>query len=271
MQYRPGYTQGYGLFAQPLTPAVRLLLILNIAIFMVRLLVGPPFDLIFGLSGAGLARGFLWQPLTYMFLHGGVFHLFINMLILYFIGTEVERTLGSRNFLIVYFVAGVLGGLGWLLLSSGGICIGASGAVMGMLGAYAALFPHREITVLVFFILPITMKAWMLAAGLAAMEFVLMTSRPDVGIAHAAHLAGIVAGYVFVYVAFRKGGLRIRFSRDRKTPPHLKVLRRESSITVSQAEIDRLLEKIANQGMGSLTKRERAILEKASAERRSRL
>lgn len=271
MQYRPGYTQGYELFAQPLTPAVRLLLILNIVIFMVRLLIGPSFDLFFGLSSAGLTRGFLWQPLTYMFLHGGVFHLFINMLILYFIGTEVERTLGSRNFLIVYFVAGVLGGMGWLLLSAGGICIGASGAVMGMLGAYAALFPHREITVLVFFILPITMKAWMLAAGLAAMEFVLMTSRPDVGIAHAAHLAGIVAGYVFVYVAFRKGGLRIRFSRDRKKPPHLKVLRREGSITVSQAEIDRLLDKIANQGMGSLTKGERAILEKASAERRSRL
>ncbi len=271
MPYRPGYTQGYGFYAPPLTAAVRLLLILNVVIFMIRLSIGPRFDLLFGLSGAGLSAGYLWQPLTYLFLHGSLFHLLINMLILYFLGTEVERTLGSRNFLIVYFVAGVLGGMGWLLLSPGGICIGASGAVMGMLGAYAALFPHREITVLVFFILPITMKAWMLAAGLAAMEFILMTSRPDVGIAHAAHLAGLAAGYVFVYVAFRKGGLRIRFSRGRKKAPHLKVLRREGAITVSQAEIDRLLEKIANQGMGSLTKRERAILEKASAERRSRL
>lgn len=279
--YRPGYTREFGLFAQPLTPAVRVLLIANVSVFIIRMLVHSKaphaFDALFGLSQALYRNGFVWQLFTYMFLHAGFIHIIFNMLILYFLGTEIERTLGSRSFLLVYFVSGILGGLGWLWLTSDPRvpCIGASGAVFGLLGAYVAMFPHRYITVLIFFILPVTLKAWALAAILAGIEFLLMTARVEDQIAHAAHLAGLLAGYVFAFVVFRKGGfrvpgLRIRIIRD-KNQPGLKVLRRDDARpAVSPDEIDRILDKIANEGMSSLNSRERAILEKASTDRRSR-
>ncbi len=279
--YTTSYRRDYGLFAQPLTPAVRVILIANLCVFVLRLLVQSrspgAFDILFGLSEHVYRNFFVWQPLTYMFLHAGVYHVLFNMLILYFLGTEIERTLGSRNFLMVYMTSGLLGGLGWLLLTPNPAipCIGASGAVLGLLGAYVALFPHRYITVLIFFILPVTLKAWVFAAILAGIEFLLMTGRVEDRVAHSAHLAGLLAGYVFAFVVFRKGGFRkpkfrIRIVRD-KNPAGLKVLpREESAASVSPEEIDRILDKIANQGMTSLSSRERAILEKAGSQSRSK-
>ncbi len=281
--YRSTYNQSFGLFAQPLTGVVRVLLVVNLLVFILQWvgnaqiirLLGPEAafaaERIFGLSRADF---FLWQLVTYMFLHGNLVHLMMNMLILYFLGTEVERVLGSRNFLWVYFVSGLLGGLGWLALAGPqDICIGASGAIFGLLGAFVALFPQRHITVLVFFILPITLRAWMLAAILAGLEFLWMTQGTGrSGIAHSAHLAGLVAGYMFAYVAFRKGGLRIRLVRSPRNPAGLKVLRREDapreSSAISPAAIDAILDKIAHEGMQSLTRKERALLEQAATERR---
>jgi membrane associated rhomboid family serine protease len=269
--YRPAYTSEYGLFAAPLTHAVRILLILNVIFFVVRLVVNSraphAFDILFGLSEDLYKNGFVWQLFTYMFLHGNVLHLAFNMLVLYFLGTEIERTLGSREFLLIYFISGLLGGLGWLLLSSGGLCIGASGAVFGLLGAYVALFPNRYITVLIFFILPVTLRAWALAAILGGIEFLLMASNVDDRIAHSAHLAGLVAGYVFAFTVYRKGGFRmprVRIHRPGRQQPNLTVLRREDAQPPTSGEIDAILDKIASQGMSSLTAEERKLLEKAS-------
>lgn len=278
--YRSSYAADFGLFAAPLTPAVRTLLAVNVVVFLVRTLVQwrvpGGFDLLFGLSEALYRDAFVWQLFTYMFLHGTVWHLLFNMLILYFLGSEIERALGSRDFLMIFVISGLLGGLGWLLLAApGSVCIGASGAVFGLLGAYVALFPQRYITVLVFFILPVTMRAWVLAVVLGSIEFLLMTSAPGGQIAHSAHLAGLVAGYVFAYMLYRGVGPRWRLPRIRvlrnKTAgaqPHLTVLRNEPAAMADSEEIDRILDKIAQQGMSSLTKKERAVLEKASAARR---
>lgn len=272
MGYRPRFTRDYQLFAEPLTPAVRVLLVTNALVFILRVLVHSRvpgvFDYLFGLSADWYRNLFVWQIVTYMFLHAGVFHLLFNMLILYFLGTEIERTLGGRNFLLIYFVAGMLGGLGWLWLTETGICIGASGAVFGLLGAYVALFPQRYITVLIFFILPVTMRAWVLAAVLGGIEFLLMTTHVSNRIAHSAHLAGLVAGYFFVFVVFKKRGWRIRFrtgSRARK----LTVLRGEDVAMPGETEIDRILDKIALKGMSSLSRQEKETLAAASAARRS--
>lgn len=281
MTYQTTYRSQYGLLAQPLSGAVRVLLIANVAVFVINiiadwiLLPSQPgqigmFAAIFGLSRHAVIP-MVWQVGTYMFLHGGVLHLLFNMLILYFMGSEVERELGTRNFLFVYFVSGVLGGLGWLVLADPHqVCIGASGAIFGLMGAYVALFPHRYITVLLFFILPITLRAWVLISILAAMEFLGMTlGFGRSGIAHSAHLGGLVAGYAFAYAAFRRGFPRIRVVREKRAnPAGLHVLRREDVTPVSAAEVDQILDKIANHGMQSLTRAERAMLERASEQRR---
>ncbi len=266
--YSPGFHVG------ALTPAVTVLLILNVGLFLVQLFVDRQaegsFTLLFGL-GADVARtGFIWQFVTYMFLHGGVFHLFINMLILFFLGPEVERTVGTRHFLGLYFISGIIGGLGWFAISDHGLCIGASAAIFGVLGAFATLFPHREITLLLFLVLPVTMKAWVLAAILTGVSLLYVIGHFEDGIAHSAHLAGVVSGFVYAYTVFRGGGIKFRISRSPRNKPGLKVLRREDALSVDQGEVDRILDKIANKGMGSLTRRERDVLDRASRNRRGR-
>ena len=182
----------------------------------------------FGLNGQLLVRGFFWQPLTYMFLHAGWIHLSLNMLTVLLFGSGLEMEIGGRRFWRVFLTGGVLGGLGWLALTAvlpylpsaealtlwmpqsvrtwlgGGnaagrtldaaLCIGASGGVFGLIGAYAALFPNREVYVLLV-VIPVRVKArtlaWLLGA-LTVAEAVFVQSQ----MAYAAHLAGGVAGYL---------------------------------------------------------------------------
>lgn len=269
-----GWWRNYRLMVEPLRGGVRTLLILNVVIFVLRFFVqlkaGAAFDILFGLSEDFYTRGFYWKIVTYMFLHGGFFHLLFNMLILYFMGTETERTIGTPNFLLLYFISGMLSGLGWLLLSGGGRVIGASGAVCGVLGAFAALFPNRRITVLLFFIIPITMRAWVLVLVLAGLEVMFMVSHVMPIIAHSAHLTGLAVGYIYAWIAFRGGRLNIRIHRNVKNPAGLKILHREDADAISPQEVDRILDKIAHEGMSSLTPKERTVLEQASGQRRNR-
>ncbi len=177
-------------------------------------------------------------------------------------GPETERVLGRVSFLIVYFLSGILGGLGWVLIGSQGLCVGASGAIFGLLGAFATMFPHRRITLLLFFIIPITMKAWMLVSSLALMELLLLLSREGGGIAYAVHLGGIMVGVIYVWILsgkaeqWRRRGPRLRVVRGGRLPmsePHV--------------EIDSILDKISRKGIESLTTREREQLMQASQER----
>jgi membrane associated rhomboid family serine protease len=264
--------QDWGFYTPALSPTVRVLLIINVVVYIVRVQVnkatGGAFDIIFGLSEYIYRDGFIWQAVSYMFLHGSLLHMLFNMLVLYFIGVDIERAMGPARFVLLYFTAGILGGLGWLILAPpGGVCIGASGAVFGLLGAFAAMFPNRLITLLVFFVIPVTMRAWVMALVLAALEFTLMMTHVVSGIAHSAHLAGMVAGFVYATVVMRRG-IRIRIIRNRREP-RLNVLRREDAPVVSPEEVDRILDKIAHEGMGSLSASERKLLEQASLDRKS--
>lgn len=182
----------------------------------------------FGLNWPLLKQGFLWQFLTYMFLHGSWLHLGLNMLTVLFFGSGLEVEVGKRYFWRIFLTGGFLGGLGWLVFtalvafvpatsvlvgwmpqglqdlvgagSTAGrsldhsLCIGASGGVFGLIGAYAALFPTREVYVLLIFF-PLKMRArtlaWVLGV-LTVLDAVFVQSQ----VAYAAHLAGGVAGYL---------------------------------------------------------------------------
>jgi membrane associated rhomboid family serine protease len=251
----------------PLTAAVRWLLLAMLVAFAIQIpanaLSGGAFTRLFGLSIPGLKSGYLWQPLSYLFVHGGLWHLFLNGLTLFFIGPETERRIGTRQFLVLFFVSGILGGLGWLLITDApwAVCIGASGAVFGILGAFAALFPNRPVTVLIFFVLPVTMRAWVLALGLGLMELTFLLTSSDGSIAYAAHLAGGVAGYIYARIAFGGGGAWNRLvARSRGF--------RRVDDAASPAELDRILDKIARSGMTSLTRGEKEFLDRESHDRR---
>lgn len=249
-----------------MTRVVRALLVGTVAAFAVQAVAdnlgNGIFSRLFGLSLVGMKRYQYWQLVTYLFVHGGFFHLFLNMLTLYFLGPETERAMGGTRFLILYLLSGMLGGVGWLFFTDApwSLCVGASGALFGIIGAFAALFPHRPITLLVFFVLPVTMKAWVLAASLGGIELVFLLSSYQNGIAYAAHLAGGIAGYLYTLAAFRGGGsawLARLGGRFRRQPG------------AERGEIDRILDKIAGQGIQSLTRAERDRLQRASRERGS--
>jgi membrane associated rhomboid family serine protease len=199
----------------PLTPAIKALIAINVAAFLVALVV-PAVALLLGLRPADVVeRLYLWQPLTYMFVHGGIFHILFNMLALWMFGVELERMWGSRYFTKFYFIAGGGAALTTLVVSFmpgfGGevydaLTIGASGAVYGVLLAYALYFPHRPIYM--YFVFPIPAKYFVMIIG--AISLLASMGGPGGGIAHTTHLGGLAAAYLYL-----KGG-RIHFTSEIK-------------------------------------------------------
>mgnify|MGYP003600362394 CR=1 FL=1 len=271
MSYRPYYPRSPagrspGFFAQ-LPPVVAGLIKANVAVFLLFwLLRSPGLYSLLALSLDGIRQGHLWQPLTYMFLHGGFTHLLFNMFTLYFLGPETERAMGSKHFLAMYLISGLLGGLGWLWLSPhpAAVCVGASGAIYGVMAAFATLYPRRQLTLLIFFIFPVTMMAWQLVAGLAFIEFVLANNDPSSGIAHTAHLAGAFAGFLYIDQLFENTTLRRLWARARDYVAQRPHAPRAAPPPPDPTEVDRILDKISAQGIQSLTKAERQTLHRAS-------
>jgi membrane associated rhomboid family serine protease len=272
-----------------LPPATRVVLWGTVAAFVLQVVLNSAtrgyVTYLFALSHRGLKAGMLWQPVTYMLLHGNFLHILLNLLVIFMFGRELEKILGVRKFLLLYIGSGIVGGLGWLLMSERGYCIGASGGVFGLIGMYAALFPNRPITLLLFFIIPITLRARVLAMGLAAVSFVMMFR--DGSVAHSAHLAGGLAGYWFGAQLLRQartgtngrlrrsladvvgGAMRRARLRPRLTVQYHVPTDADEDESSSMEDIDRLLDKILMHGVGSLTSRERRILERASEELRN--
>ncbi len=265
-QFNQFSSRSPGFFAQ-LPPVVAALIKINVAVFLVLWLLRlDSLYALLALSLDGVRHGMLWQPFTYMFLHASFLHLLFNMFTLYFLGPETERAMGSKHFLAMYLLSGLLGGLGWLWLSphSHALCVGASGAVFGILAAFATLYPRRRLTLLVFFVFPVTLMAWQLVAGLAFIEFVLASNDPASGIAHTAHLAGAFAGFLYIDQLFENTTLRRLWARARDYAAQRPHTPRAAPPPPDQAEVDRILDKISAQGIQSLTKAERQTLHRAS-------
>ncbi len=214
----------------PLSPAVKALVIANVIGFLAAWLV-PSLTVYGGLiPGAVVERFWLWQPASYMFLHGGLFHLLFNMLALWMFGVELERVWGTSFFTRFYFVAGIgaalftiLVALGGRLLSSADVAVdlylaptvGASGAIYGLLLAYAMYFPNRPIYLYMLF--PIPARIFVIIVG--AISLLSSIQEPRGGIAHVTHLGGLVAGYL--YLKGGRGGIiglwRVRFDEWRRS------------------------------------------------------
>ena len=138
----------------------------------------------------------LWQFVTYMFLHGGVFHIFFNMLTLFMFGNDLERYWGTRRFLNYYFITGIGAGLcSWIVaMHSESVIIGASGAIYGLLLAYGVTYPNR--IVYLNFLLPVKVKWLVVIFG--AMAFLSSIGGSEPGVASIAHLGGMLVGYLFL-------------------------------------------------------------------------
>ena len=253
------------------------LLVINAIVFLIECVAcgyPPIFSTgnYFALSVEGLKHGFVWQLLTYQFMHAGFWHIFLNCWAIYVFGREIEETLGPQKFLTLFLASGVVGGLlqsavGWLWPHYfGGAVVGASAGAFGLVAVFAMLFPERELTLLLFFVLPIRLSAKMLligSAALAVLGIVLDIMFQGGNIANAAHLGGMLTG-VFFGLQFSRG----RWSRW-QSPSHSTPSRKSpndlSTDEFLQKEVDPILDKISAHGIQSLTAHEREILEKARA------
>ncbi|MEX2632699.1 MAG: rhomboid family intramembrane serine protease [Balneolales bacterium] len=150
-----------------------------------------------------------WQLVSYMFLHstGSIFHLFFNLFVLWMFGQSIENAWGTQRFVYYYFLTGIGAGLLHLIVNLAAIpiipTIGASGAVYGILLAFAIMYPNREIF-LIF--LPIPIKAKYFVIILGSIEFISGVSGMQTGIAHFAHLGGMLVGYILIKAWGVKGG-----------------------------------------------------------------
>lgn len=251
-----------------ITDAVKMLIIANVAVFLLQIVFGPGLLIrLLGLNSQAVLHGMIWQPVTYMFLHLDLIHLFFNMLILWMLGSEIEYSWGARSFLIFYFVTGIGAGLVCFFtgLGSPAITLGASGTIFGVLVAFAVMFPNRIL--LAFLIIP--MRARTLVIILMIMELWMTVSAMDPnagGVARLAHLSGGLIGYLYL-----KFGDRVKFSL-----PRIRFNTRSQKSSDSQKwadfmknEVDPVLDKMSREGIHSLTRKERSILKKARGRKKS--
>ena len=179
------------------TPVVLNLIIINVIVFVAQMV----FDSTFGLTNILALYSYnsgLFEPyqlVTHMFAHGGFLHILFNMYALWLFGTVLERVWGPKRFLIFYLVCGLAAGVTEMFMVSGGAAIGASGAIMGLLAAFAYTFPNTEFYILPF---PFPIKAKYMAAIYAAIDLFGGFSGSSDNIAHFAHLGGLVMGFLLV-------------------------------------------------------------------------
>ena len=238
------------------------LVIINIAVFILEILLSKTnFIILFGLSPRlVLTHGFVWQVVTYMFLHGGFWHLILNMFIIWMFGSQLEAVWGGGRFLKYYFICGIGGALFSFIFAYNTLVIGASGAGYGILLAYAVLFPYNQ--VYVWGIVPV--RARTLVIVLAAIEFLSGISGGD-GIAHFAHLGGMAAGLLYMRTDHRAwrfwGRIREIF---KGVPIRIKMREGDDEEKVDAEKIDSILDKLSEKGYENLTETERRILENYS-------
>ena len=264
--------------------ATVVLLVVNVVAFVFQSAVErftefPTYGYL-ALSVDGLRHGFVWQLVTYQFMHDGWLHLLLNCLAIYFLGPAVEGTLGRPRFLTLYFSTGVIGGLFQALaglLLHGSLAtqtVGASAGAYGLTAAFATLYPEQPLILLP---LPVSLRAkFLLLFGALFAVFGIVFSAGR--IAHAAHLGGMIAGVAFVRYAMHWHWHWPRFPQRRLARPLVRASRGgtggwgrgqaadDEDLAPEEfvsKEVDPILDKISAQGIQSLTQRERGILEAA--------
>ncbi len=306
--YRPRGFGGFRVFPQ----VIKNLLIINAAVFFLQIIGSSinadgvftlsdiltkyfgliPLDgfIVGTIGGEPMIWNFLpWQLITYQFMHAGFGHIFFNMFALWMFGMEIENLWGPKKFIYYYLLCGVSAGLFQLFLpplfgAAVAPTIGASGAVFGVLIAFAMIYPERYIYLWLLF--PI--KAKYLIGGLIILEFLLIDSAGS-NVAHLAHLGGVIAGFIFIMLDKRtdvtlKHMFNKSYYQTSERPPNLfsgfteRFRKKDDEVKeakfydikdnadekITQEEIDKILDKISKSGYQNLTEKEKKTLFEAS-------
>lgn len=185
------------------------IVVINAILYLVTSQLWPRATLYLAMIPSLVLHGWVWQFLTYMFVHGSFSHLLFNMLSLYIFGSMVERRIGSKEFLLFYLLTGILSGVAsfvsYMLAGTNVILVGASGAIYGVLLMFAVFFPYSVIYV--FGILPV--RAPILVIVYALIELYSQVFGRGGNIAHLAHLSGLVVAYLYCRIRMRINPLEV--------------------------------------------------------------
>jgi len=225
------------------------------------------------LSAEGLAHGYVWQLVTYQFLHAGWLHLLLNCWAIFMFGRELESLFGAKRFLALMFSSGIVGGVFQVIVALlwpqyfGGPVVGASACAFGLVAAFALVYPERELTMLILFVIPVHLRAKTLLIVLAVLA-VMGIVFPWDNVANAAHLGGMAMGWFYVTKILKNPALIGAADESQFVPPRRKMSKpapeeEKSAGEFLESEVDPILDKISAHGIQSLTARERDILEQA--------
>jgi membrane associated rhomboid family serine protease len=233
------------------------IIVANVVVFILQNVLTPSFTRLFAIEPTRMVSDFyFWQPLTYMFLHGGFMHLFFNMFMVWMLGSALEAVWGGQRFLKYYLGCGLGAAVFISIFAFDSITLGASGAIFGLYLAYAMLFPNNY--VFLYFVFPI--KAKYLVSFLALFQLAAGISGPS-GISYCGHLGGMAAGLFF----FRREIMNSRWlSRTQRRFTEFNRERREVHEQQESVKIDSILDKIAAKGYENLSTTEKRILENYS-------
>ncbi len=278
--YKPGFGVTIG---SKWTRVIMILVIVNVTVFIIQLLfstissqwgvptmgmspetdgvvhhvkLGPDrFTTLFWLyQPLAIGKLWLWQLVTYMFLHSvsDPWHIIFNMLVLWMFGSEVEKAMGTRRFLTMYFTAGIFAGIFGCLFTPNNPILGASGAIFAVEIAFAMFYPNATI---IFFVFPIKAKYLVtIFAGITVFNCLMPTGG---NVAHFAHLGGLLYGFLFIRYEPRFTNFIISRQNQQKENEY----RKEEEV---RKVVDALLDKVNRTGMKGLTRRERSYLKNAS-------
>ena len=261
------------------------LLVINAIVFVLECaLCGYPprfFDNnLFALSVEGIKHGYVWQFLTFQFMHATLLHILFNSWTIFVFGRLLESQLGPGRFLTLYFSSGVIGGVvqvagGWFWpFHFGTAVVGASAGAMGLMAAFAMLYPEEPLTFFLYFF-PITTRAKFFVWGFAWLSILcilfphsLFTMLFGGNVSNAAHLGGMAMGFVYIRWLLhgnwaRLGGALQSFKKSEPASPPRKRVESSPAADFLESDVDQILDKISAHGIQSLTTREREILENA--------
>jgi membrane associated rhomboid family serine protease len=243
------------------TPWVQRLIIANVFVYFLEQVMPGIINALMLVPDAVLFRP--WTLVSYMFLHDprGLSHIFFNMIGLYFFGPRVEERLGGRRFLWLYFISGVAGAILTIVLAPQAAVIGASGAIFGIMLAFAMFWP--DVQILFFFFLPL--QARFAVMIMAAMQLYSGLGGLGGGVANFCHLGGFGGAFLYIKYLERRAGVK-KFRKATVTPVAKETLLNWKKIDprsvheVNRDEVNRILDKISAHGIASLTPQEKLFL-----------
>ena len=263
----PGFRRGFSRPTFTIPSGVKLLVIINIVVFILTELSGQRNMLFssFGLVPNQVWTNFkVWQLFTYLFVHGGFLHIFFNMFVLWMFGKDLEIQWGKNEFLLFYFTCGIGAGLMTVLFSINSIVpiVGASGAIYGLLVAYGFTYPNRM--VYLYGLFPLKVKYMVL--GLGVIAFFASLSANQSNVSHITHLSGMIIGVLYIYFISNWKNIKMEYYRLRLKNLKQKTSAQNDEEVLMKKKVDEILDKLNASGWDSLTEQEEKYLTQASKE-----